>query len=67
MKKGKRIFKIEDFDKCPMCQSRVLYKERDRLECGGCGFILTQNCCFTKEGAVIDEQVVKNNIRQKRD
>jgi len=66
MKREKRVFKIEDFDKCPICQSRVLYKERDRLECGGCGFILTQNCCYTKKGAKIDEQSIEKNIRQKR-
>lgn len=66
MNSEKRIFKIEDFNKCPMCQSTVLYKEKDRLECGGCGFVLTQNCCFTKKGVPIDEQIIENNIKKKR-
>ena len=60
MNRKKRIFTIADFDKCPMCQSTVLFKEKDRLECGGCGFILTQNCCFKKDGSPIEEQVVNN-------
>lgn len=65
MNREKRIFKIEDFKKCPKCQSLVLFKDNNRLECGKCGLILTQNCCFTKQGDIMNEETIGYTIRQR--
>jgi ribosomal protein S27AE len=55
-----------EFSKCPKCKSRVLFKDIDRTECGNCGLVLTDNCCYTKLGDKADEQVVNETIKKKR-
>jgi ribosomal protein S27AE len=66
LKQKNRIFEIADFNECPKCKSKVLFKDKDSLECGNCGLVLTQNCCYTKQGDIMNEESIEETIRKKR-